>query len=160
MYNQTPVNTLIDDMEKLTNSFFTKGYFSLGDDGEIDTEKFFKDSDVLAKFIDEILDKFDDHPPIKYTGNNYKYFRKFKRVNRYDHRRTANEFNNIQKYKRRNCYIPSGNGCFLKCINYIFKKDFSLEYFEFIQSYKRRTNVMTRYKNTKFCERCKKYIGI
>ena len=59
-----------------------------------------------------------------------------------------------------NCYIPSGNGCFFKCINYIVKKDFSMEYFEFIQSYKRRTNVMTRCRIPEFCERYKIYIGI
>ena len=31
-------------MEKLRNRFFTNGYFSLGDEGEIDTNRFFKDS--------------------------------------------------------------------------------------------------------------------
>ena len=42
IYNQTPVNTLIEDMEKLKNGFFTNCYFSRGDDGEIDTNRFFK----------------------------------------------------------------------------------------------------------------------
>ena len=80
-------------MEKLKNGFFTNGYFSLGDDGEIDTNRFFKDSDELAKFIDKILDKYDDHPSIYYTGNNYRFFRNFKRVTRSEHGRGANEFN-------------------------------------------------------------------
>ena len=39
---QTSVNTLIEDMEKLKNGFFTNGYFSLGDEGEIDTNRFLK----------------------------------------------------------------------------------------------------------------------
>ena len=39
--NQTPVNSLKEDMEKLKNGFFTNGYFSLGDDGEIDSDRFF-----------------------------------------------------------------------------------------------------------------------
>ena len=97
IYNETPINTLIEDMEKLKNGFFTNGYFSLGDDGEIDTKRFFKDSDELAKFIDKILDKYDDHPSIYYTGNIYRYFRNFKRVTRSEHGRGANEFNNIQE---------------------------------------------------------------
>ena len=84
IYNQTPVNTLIEDMKKMKNGYFTNGYFSLGDDGEIDTNRSFKDSDELAKFIDKILDKYDDHPSIYYTGNIYRYFRNFKRVNRSD----------------------------------------------------------------------------
>ena len=47
IYNQVPVITLIEDMKKLKNGFFTNGYFTLGEDGEIDTNRFFKDSDEL-----------------------------------------------------------------------------------------------------------------
>ena len=147
-------------MEKLKNGFFTNGYFHLGDEGEIDTNRFFKDSDELAKFIDKILDKYDDHPSIYYTGNIYRYFRNYKRITRSEHGRGANEFNNILEYEGNNCYIPSGNGCFLKCITYIFKRDFSTEYFEFIKSYKRRPNVMSRCRIPEFCNRYKIDIGI
>ena len=160
IYNQTPVSILIEDMEKLKNGFFTNGYFTLGEDGEIDTNRFFKDSDELAKFIDKILDKYDDHPSIYYTGNIYRYFKNYKRINRSEHGRGANEFNNILEYEGDNCYIPNGNGCFLKCINYIFDKDFSTEYFEFIKSYKRRQNVMARCRIPEFCKRYKIDIGI
>ena len=72
IYNQVPINILIEDMEKLKNGFFTNGYFSLGEEGEIDTNRFFKNSDELAKFVDKILDKYDDHPSIYYTGNIYR----------------------------------------------------------------------------------------
>ena len=99
IYNQVPINILIEDMEKLKNGFFTNGYFSLGEEGEIDTSRFLKNSDELAKFIDKILDQYDDHPSIYYTGDIYRYFRNFKRVNRSDHARGANEFNNIEKYE-------------------------------------------------------------
>ena len=160
IYNQVPINILIGDMEKLKNGFLTNGYFSLGEEGEIDTNRFFKNSDELAKFIDKIVDKYDDHPSIYYTGNIYRYFRNLKRVNRSNHGTGANEFNNIEEYEGKNCYIPSGNGCFLKCIIYIFDKDFSIEYFEFIKSYKRRKNVMTRCRIPKFCKRYKIDIGI
>ena len=160
IYNQVPINNLIEDMEKLKNGFFTNGYFTLGEEGEIDTNRFFKDSNELAKFIDKLLDKYDDHPSIYYTGNIYRYFKNFKRVNRSEHGRGANEFNNIEEYNGKNCYIPDGNGCFLKCINYIFNKDFNKEYFEFIKSYKRRTNVMPRCRIPEFCKRYKIDIGI
>ena len=161
IYNQVPINILIEDMEKLKNGFFTNGYFILSDDdGEIDTNRFLKNSDEIAKFIDKILDKYDDHPSIYYTGNIYRYFRNFKRVKRSDHGRGANEFNNIEEYEGKNFYIPSGNGCFLKCINYNFDKDFGIEYFEFIKSYKRRPNVMSRCRIPEFCKRYKIDIGI
>ena len=160
IYNQVPINNLIEDMEKLKNGFFTNAYFTLGEEGEIDTKRFFKDSNELAKFIDKILDKYDDHPSIYYTGNIYRYFKNFKRVNRSEHGRGANEFNIIEEYNGKNCYIPDGNGCFLKCINYIFNKDFNKEYFEFIKSYKRRTNVMPRCRIPEFCKRYKIDIGV
>ena len=57
-------------------------------------------------------------------------------------------------------YIPSGNACFLKCINYLFKKKFNKEFFEFIQSHKRKTNFLTRYRLPNFCERYKINVGI
>ena len=162
IYNQVPTNVLVEDMEKLKNGngFFTNGYFTLDEEGEIDTNRFFKNTDELAVLIDKILDKYDDHPSIYYTGNIYRYFRNFKRVNRSFHGRGANEFNNIEEYEGDRCYIPSGNGCFLKCINYILDKDFSIEYFEFIKSYKRRPNVMSRCRIPVFCERYKIDIGI
>ena len=160
IYNQIPINILIEDMEKLKNGFFTNGYFSLGEEGEVDTNRFFKNSDELAKFIDKILAKYDDHPSINYTGNIYRYFRNFKRVSGSEHGRGVNEYNDIEEYEGDRCYIPSGNGCFLKCINYIFDKDFSTEYFEFIKSYNRRPKVMARCRIPEFCKRYKIDIGI
>ena len=35
-------------MEKLKNGFFTNGYFYLGDEEEIETSRFFRDSSELA----------------------------------------------------------------------------------------------------------------
>ena len=147
-------------MEKLKNGCFTNGYFTLGDEGEIETNRFIRDGSELAKFMDKILEKCDDHPSVYCTGNVNRYFRNFKRVNRAEHGRGANECESILKYVGENCYIPSGNGFFLKCVNYISKKDFTKDYFEFIQSYRRRTHVMTRCRIPHFCERCKIDIGL
>ena len=77
-------------MEKMKNGFFTNGYFSLGDEKDIDSNRFFEDSDELAKLIEKMLDKYDDHPSICYTGNFIRFFRNFKRVNRSEHGRRAN----------------------------------------------------------------------
>ena len=98
----------------------------------------------LLKLTDKMLDKYDDHPFIYYGGNIYWCFRKFKPVTRAEHGRGANEENNFLEYGVENCYIPGRKGCFLKCFNNIFKKDCIKENFEFIQSYKRRSNAKTR----------------
>ena len=130
-YNQSPLNTLIEDMEKLKIGFFTNGCFSLGNKGEIDTNRFLQDSNELAKFNNKILDNCDDHPFV-YTGNIYRYFGIFRQVNRSEHSKRANEFKNTGEYKSVNSYILNGNGCYLKNFSFIFKKDFSKECFEFI----------------------------
>ena len=44
-------------MEKLKNVFFTDGYFSPGEEGEIDTDRFFKEINELGKFIEKYLIK-------------------------------------------------------------------------------------------------------
>ena len=140
-------------MEKLKNGFCTNDVLSLGDDGENDTNSSFGDNNELAKFIDNTLDICDDHPSIYYTSKIHRFFRKFKRVNRSEHGRGANEFVNILEYEGVNCYIPSGSGCFLERINYIYRNEFTTEYFEIIQSYKRRTNVTRWCRIPECCER-------
>ena len=64
------------------------------------------------------------------------------------------------EYEGKDCFIPSGIACFLKCTSFIFRKDFSKEYFEVIQSDKRITNVMTRWIIPEFCERYKLDSGL
>ena len=44
IHSQLRVITLIEQMEKLKNGFFTNGYFTLGDEGEYETNTFFRDS--------------------------------------------------------------------------------------------------------------------
>ena len=115
-------------------AFFTNGCFSLGDNGEIESNRVFKDSNDLAKFIHKILDKHDDHPSINYTGQIYRPFTNFEQVNASEHGRGSNEVSFFLELEGEKCYTPSGNACFLKCVNYNFKRDFSMESSEFIQS--------------------------
>ena len=71
-YNQAPVNTLIEDMDKIENGFFTNGFFTVGEKEEVETNRLFRDSSELANFVDKIVDKYDDHP-IYYTAKTYRY---------------------------------------------------------------------------------------
>ena len=103
-------------------SLYTKSYFLLGHEVEIDRYRILKDSIELAKFIDGIIDKYDDHPSIFYRGNIFRYFRNFKQVNISEHGRSAKEFNKVLENEGENCYIPSGKTCFLRCNNYILER--------------------------------------
>ena len=46
--------------------------------------------------------------------------------------------------RRGNCFIPSENGCFLKCVNYTSKKDLTNKNFKIAISNKRQTTVMSK----------------
>ena len=50
-----------------------------------------------------------------------------------------------------NSYIPNGQNCFLKCINYLTEKDYKNEYSEFINSELKRKGVMTLARIQPFC---------
>ena len=109
-------------MKTSKTGFFTNAYFIVEFEREKHTKGFFRDSKELAKFIDKILHNYDNHPCIYYTAIFYRQFRKFKRGNLSEHGRGANEFYNILEYEGGNCYIPSGNECFLKCIKFFSRK--------------------------------------
>ena len=94
----------------MKKGFFTNGCFRIGDEREIDTKRFLKDRTEFAKFIDKILDNYDNHPPIYYTVNCYRHFKNFKLVNRSDHGRGANEFHYILESDSGNYYMTSGKG--------------------------------------------------
>ena len=77
-----------------------------------------------------------------------------------EHGRGVNESNSTIEHEDESFYKPKRKACFLKCINCILQKNFSMEYFEFKQSYKRRTNVMSRRRISEFGERFKIDIGV
>ena len=64
------------------------------------------------------------------------------------------------EYEGENGHIPSVKAYFLKSIDYIFQKNFSIEFFELIQSNQRRISVMSRCRIPEFCERYKIDNGI
>ena len=134
--NQTPVNTFIRDTENLRIGYFTNGIYILGDDGEIEINRFFPYISELAQFKDKILDKHDNDPSSNYTGILYRFWKKCKPVNRSNHGRGANAVNNFYEYEGENCFIPRGNASYVKCKNPIFKEDFPKKYFEAIQPIK------------------------
>ena len=106
----------------------------------------------MAKFVYKILDKYDDHSSINFTGKNQRHFGNFRGLNRAEHERKADFLNSIMEYSGENCFTPSGKCCFLKCNIYIFKKGFTTDYFGVMKSYKRRTNNMTRCRIPELCE--------
>ena len=84
-------------------TFFTNGYHSLGEEGVIKTDRFFRDGSELAKFIDKILNQYDGRPSIIFTCNVFRYFKNSRRVNRAENGQRTDKFNSILEYEVENC---------------------------------------------------------
>ena len=59
----------------------------------------------------------------------------------------------IVEYHGYNCYIPSSGMCFLKCINFFTKNDYSEELLKNIRTQQRRSNVMQFARIQPFCRK-------
>ena len=81
---------------------------------------------------------------VNYTGWLYKLnTRDFKKVNRSQYGEGTDCKQAIFEYKDNNCYIPSSEICFLKCISFFTEKDSTQEVLTLIRTEQRRSNVMT-----------------
>ena len=85
-----------------------------------------------------------DSEDVIFTGWLYKLNTpQFKRINRSQYGRGTDFKQDIVEYIGNNCYIPTSGNCFIKCINYFTKKDYTQEFLNFIRTEQRRSNVMT-----------------
>ena len=82
-----------------------------------------------------------------------------KKVNRSQYGRGTDFKQDIVQYIGNNCYIPTSGNCFIKCINYFTKKDYTEEFLTFIRTEQRRSNVMTSARVQPFCRKHNINIG-
>ena len=86
-----------------------------------------------------------------FSGYMIEYTTVFNQIKRSKDGKVCDAFNNILEYKGQLCYIPTGNAFFKKSLEYIYKRDFSNEYKEFMLDSDRRKNIMTSTKIQPFC---------
>ena len=84
----------------------------------------------------------------------------FNQTKRSNYGKGCAAFNNILEYKGQLCYIPTGNDCFSKCLEYVYKRDFSNEYKDFILSSDRCKNIMSSAKIQPFCRKYNINLGV
>ena len=93
-----------------------------------------------------------DSEDVTFTGYVYKLNTpQINVVKRNAYGKSTNYMQQIVEYHRQNCYIPTSGKCFIKCINYFTKKDFTDEFLTFIRSDQRRSHVRTSARNQPFC---------
>ena len=119
----------------------------------------FKNMDDFENYINAIDVDYDSED-VTFTGYVYKLnTTHFKVVKRSAYGKGTNYMQEIVEYHGQNCYIPTSGMCFIKCINYFTKKDYTEEFLTFIRSEQRRSNVMTSARVGSFCRKYNINIG-
>ena len=95
-----------------------------------------------------------------FLGYMIKYTTVCNQIKRSNYGKGCYAFNNISEYKVKLCYIPTGNGCFRKCIEFIYRRGFSYVYKEFILDSNRCKNIKTSAKSQPFSRKCNLNLGI
>ena len=124
--------------------------------GEIEqkTNIRFKDVDDFESYFSAIDNSGYDSDDVIFTGWLYKLNTpEFKKVNRSQYGIGTDIKQDIVEYIGNNCYIPTSGNCFIKCINYVTKKDYTEEFLIFIRTEQRRSNVMTSARIQPFCRK-------
>ena len=145
-------------LQDYTGDFELNGKMIIGPT-EHKTNIRFKNMDDFENYINAIDVDYDSED-VTFTGYVYKLNTPhFKVVKRSAYGKGTNYMQEIVEYHGRNCYIPTSGMCFIKCINYFTKKDYTEEFLTFIRSEQRRSNVMTSARVGSFCRKYNINIG-
>ena len=116
----------------------------------------------MDRFEKHINKRDDDYDSEDVTFTGYVYKRNtphFNIVRRCAYGKGTNYMQEILEYHGQNCYIPTSGMCFINCINYFIKKDYTEEFLSFIRSEQRKSNVMTSARIQLFCRKYNINIG-
>ena len=149
----------IEILEDYTGDFELIGSMLLGEI-EQKTNIRFENVDDFESYINAIDNSGYDSEDVIFTGWLYKLNTpEYKKVNRSQYGKGTDFKQDIVEYIGNNCYIPTSGNCFIKCINYFTKKDYTEEFLTFIRTEQRRSNVMTSARVQPFCRKHNINIG-
>ena len=140
--------------------FILKSEIRINDNDPSPINAFFKDGEQFDKRIEKINDKYDETLNITFTGELIRYTKTFNKIQRSDYGTGCDVFKKIVEYRGNLCYIPEENECLRKCLEFIYKKDFSQQYREFIKESQRNKNIMTSAKIQPFCKKQSINLGV
>ena len=130
--------------------------------GEIEqkTNIRFRKVDDFESYFNAIDNSGYDSEDVIFTGWLYKLNTpEFKKINRSQYGRGTDFKQDIVEFIGNNCYIPTSGNCFIKCLKYFTKKDYTQEFSTFIRTEQRRSNVMTSARIQPFCRKHNINIG-
>ena len=145
-------------LQDYTGDFELNGKMIIGP-VEYKTNIRFKNMDDFEKYINTIDVDYDSEDVI-FTGYVHKLDTpQFNVVERSAYGKGTKYMQEIVEYHGRNCYIPSSEICFIKCINYFTIKDYTEDFLTFIRTEQGRSNVMTSARIQPFCKKYNINIG-
>ena len=105
----------------------------------------------FENYINSIDQDYDSDDSI-FTGYIYKFDTpQFNKIKRSEYGNGCDFKHEIIEYRGNNCFIPTKDFCFIKCINFLTGQDYKQEYLDFIRNEKRRSNIMTKARSQPFC---------
>ena len=155
-----------DDIRKVLENvsdeypFILKGSLKINDKEPSMINAFFSNRDALIERIEKINERYDETIPITFTGIVIKYTKSFNKIRRSYYGTGCDSFKMIVEYRGNLCYIPEQNECFRKCLEFIYKKDFTEQNRDFIKNSKTTKNIMTSAKIQPFCKKYNINLGI
>ena len=146
-------------LEDFTGDFELIGSILVGE-VEQKTNIRLKNVEDFESYINAIDNCGYDSDDFIFTGWLYKLNTpEFKKVNMSQYGRGTDFKQDIVEYIGNNCCIPTSGNCFIKCINYSTKKDYTEDFLTFIRNEQRRSNVMTTARIQPFCKKHNINIG-
>ena len=119
----------------------------------------FKNMDGFESYMNAIDVDYDSED-VTFIGCVYKLNTpQFNVVRRSAYGKGTTYTQEIVEYREPNCYIPISGMCFIKCINYFTKKDYTEEVLTLIRFEHRKSNVMTSARLQPFCRKYNINIG-
>ena len=145
-------------LQDYTTDFELKGVMVIGAI-EHKTNIRFLNMDDFESYINAIDVDYDSED-VTLTGYVYKSNTpRFRAVKRSAYGKGTNYMQEFVEYRGQNCYSPTSGHCFIKCLNYLTKKDYTEEFLTFIRTEQRRYSVMTSARIQSFCNKYKNNIG-
>ena len=153
---------IIKVLENVTDEypFILKGELKINDKESSMINAFFSNRDALIERIEKINERYDESVPITFKGIVIKYSKSFNKIRRSYYGTGCDSFKKIVEYRGNLCYIPEENECFRKCLEFIYKKDFTKKYHDFIKNSKTTKNIMTSAKIQPFCKKYNINLGV
>ena len=111
----------------------------------------FKNMVDFEAYINSIDEDYDAEDAI-FNGHIYKINTpQFNKVNRSQYGNGCSFDKRIVEYRGNNCFIPTKEYCFVKCVNFLTGHGYKQKYLDFIRSEQRRSNIMTKARIQPFC---------